>query len=100
MLGPRWVYDACADPVYVAALANAIVGATGQAEEFVENDGRLERRARTMTVTGSGVPGAEPPAVGTVRRITDGDPTIVAVDAGSSPWCASWMRTPARPDLC
>src|SRR4051812_27246948 len=32
-LGSRWVYDACGDPVYAAALARAISTDGGQAEE-------------------------------------------------------------------
>jgi hypothetical protein len=47
VLGPRWVYDACADPVYAAVLAGAILGGTRQAEELVEVDGRLEHREPT-----------------------------------------------------
>ena len=38
VLGKRWVYDACADPVYVKALATAII--TGQQEA------RVDRRRR------------------------------------------------------
>src|SRR5262245_55374707 len=50
VLGPRWVYDACGDPVYVRALADTILtGATG-AEEFNSVDGREERREQSMTV--------------------------------------------------
>ena len=81
VLGRRWVYDACGDPVYAAALARAIVTAGGEAEEFVDIDGRLEPRPTSMTLTGSGVPGAEVPAVDVIDRVTDGDPTLIA--AGS-----------------
>ncbi|HET6214635.1 MAG TPA: hypothetical protein VFE14_17350 [Micromonosporaceae bacterium] len=81
VLGHRWVYDACGDPVYAAALASAIFGGTGQAEEFAEIDGRLQRREPVMTVTGSGVHGADVPVVHTVRRVVDEDPTLIATDS-------------------
>jgi hypothetical protein len=81
VLGRRWVYDACADPVYAAALASAIFAGSGQAEEFMEVEGRLERREPAMTVTGSGVHGAEMQAVGALRRVVDEDPTLVVTDA-------------------
>ncbi len=54
VLGRRWVYDACADPVYVAALAAVVLGGAPQAEEYVHVDGRRERRDPTARVTGSG----------------------------------------------
>lgn len=81
VLGPRWVYDACGDPVYAATLANAILGKTGQAEEFVEVDGGLERREPTMTVTSVGAQPADVPAVGSLRRVVDDDPTLVVMDS-------------------
>ena len=80
VLGPRWVYDACGDPVYAATLANAIFGGTGQAEEFVEVDGRLERREPTMSITSSGTQPADVPAVGSLRRVVDDDPTLIVTD--------------------
>jgi hypothetical protein len=74
VLGRRWMYDACADPVYVTALADAIAGRVAQAEEFVDVDGEPHRREPSMRVaarTGEG-----PPA-GAVERVVDGDPTLI-----------------------
>jgi hypothetical protein len=81
VLGPRWVYDACGDPVYAATLANAIFGKTGQAEEFVEVDGGLERREPTMTVTSGGAQHADVPAAGSLRRVVDDDPALIVMDS-------------------
>ena len=53
VLGQRWVYDACGDPVYVAALV-AVLDGGGQAAEFVDVDGRLEPREPTAHVVASG----------------------------------------------
>ncbi|MFC0007773.1 CG0192-related protein [Micromonospora siamensis] len=79
VLGRRWVYDACGDPVYADALARAILADGGQAEEHFEVDGRLERRAASMSIAADGA-GADAPRVRTVERVEDGDPTRVVAD--------------------
>lgn len=78
VLGPRWVYDACGDPVYAAALAAAILTGTGQAQEYFEIDGVREIREPSMTVAATGSPVA--PVVGAVRQVSDGDPTHIGTD--------------------
>ena len=81
VLGPRWVYDGCGDPVYAAVLAAAIVAGGSQAEELVDFDGRLEARAPVMTVRGSGTPGADVPAIRAIDSLDPADPTVIS--AGS-----------------
>jgi len=81
VLGRRWVYDACGDPVYAAALASAILAGTGQAEQFLEVDGRLERRELSMIVAASGARDAGIPAVDAIRRVVDEDPTLIVTDS-------------------
>jgi hypothetical protein len=80
VLGRRWVYDACGDPVYAAALAAAVLAGGSQADEMIEVDGVLQRREPGMTVSGSGVPGGDVPVVTTVVRVEPDDPTIVVTD--------------------
>jgi hypothetical protein len=80
VLGKRWVYDACGDPVYAAALAGAVLADAGQAEQEIEVDGRMERREPTMTISGSGTAGAQVPPVGGILRVEPDDPTIVVTD--------------------
>ncbi|MGI9605205.1 MAG: maltokinase N-terminal cap-like domain-containing protein [Acidimicrobiales bacterium] len=54
VLGTRWVYDACGDPVFVTALARVIATGGSHAELIVETpDGQVERQPN-MTVKGSG----------------------------------------------
>ncbi|MEV1075942.1 CG0192-related protein [Micromonospora parva] len=79
-LGRRWVYDGCADPVYAAALAHAILTGGGQAEEYFEVDGRREVREPTMTIEVSETGSDNPPPVGALRRVVDGDSTLISTD--------------------
>ena len=59
VLGRRWFYDACGDPVYVAALAGAVLTGSPQAEEFVVGDDGRQRREPTARVVGSASPRSE-----------------------------------------
>ncbi|GAA4024466.1 hypothetical protein GCM10023063_48370 [Arthrobacter methylotrophus] len=80
VLGRRWVYDACADPVYVAALATAILTGQREAKQFVEVDGALEPRTSSVKVQGSGASGTDVPVLSpAVPRTEDG---ITSIDAG------------------
>jgi len=84
VLGPRWVYDACGDPVYAAVLAHAIFIGAGEAEEFIEAaDGRRQQRAPAMSMRGSGPAegSAGAPAVTRVVRVDDADPTRIVTDS-------------------
>jgi hypothetical protein len=81
VLGRRWVYDGCGDPVYADALASAILTGGGQAEEFIEVDGRQERREPTTFVRGSGTYESGVPAVKTLVRVEDEDPTVIVTDS-------------------
>ncbi len=80
-LGRRWVYDACGDPVYAAALAGAILAGTGQAEEYFEVDGRREHRALSMGIVADGAGQSDVPKVGSLDRVDDGDPTRIVTDS-------------------
>jgi Maltokinase N-terminal cap domain len=80
VLGRRWVYDACRDDVYAAVLTSVIFAGAGQAEELFEVDGQLERREPAMAVTGAGSHGGDVPAVGSLHRVVDEDPTRIVTD--------------------
>jgi hypothetical protein len=79
VLGPRWVYDACGDPVYAATLAATIFGNAVQAEEFIEIDGELKRREPVMSVRGNGK--GDAPVIDALLSVEDGDPTVIMADA-------------------
>lgn len=78
VLGKRWVYDACADPVYVKALATAIL--TGQEEAALIVDGEPEPRPSTVTVKGSGTLDGGVPALSASAPVSGSGVTII--DAG------------------
>lgn len=88
VLGPRWVYDAAADPVSVAAITDTITAGGTQAEEFFEVDGQKVTRDPSVHVEGSGgepgdlvvvhVIGAAVPAGATLTGRWDGGEGVLA----------------------
>lgn len=80
VLGQRWVYDACGDPVYATVLADTILGDGAQAEELVEVDGQLEPRTPTVSVMSRDSPGSDVPVVERVEELScsnDGVRTVI-----------------------
>jgi hypothetical protein len=77
VLGRRWVYDGCADPVWAAALATTVLTGATQVEELVDTGGRLVAREPTATVRGSGTPGSPVPAIEAVGCTDDGPTTVM-----------------------
>jgi hypothetical protein len=85
VLGERWVYDGCGDPVWASTLTAAIVAGARQSQMFlVGDDGeRIDVPAR-MQVRGSGSGGA-PPVVARMDAVTDevsADGALTLVTAG------------------
>jgi len=79
-LGPRWVYDGCADPVFVSELARAILtGGTGVDHEYDIGNGP-ESRPTNAQVQGSGSADSVP-EIDEVGCHDEGPLTIV--DAGA-----------------
>ncbi|MFC0446806.1 CG0192-related protein [Rhodococcus jostii] len=75
VLGERWVYDACADPVYVRALVTAIVA--GGTEAKLEFASPGERPEVTTRVSGSGSPRSAVPVVDAVTCASAGANTVI-----------------------
>jgi hypothetical protein len=76
-LGRRWVYDGCGDPVFLRALATAILtGGTGVDHEYDGEHGR-ETRPTNAQVRGSGSAQASLPQVEAVGCHDEGPLTIV-----------------------
>jgi len=81
-LGDRWVYDGTGDPVYLAAVANAIRTGGTHAELLIEIDGVMTTREPTARVAGGGseTDAIATPAVDTVT-VRD-EATVTVVEAG------------------
>lgn len=77
VLGSRWVYDACIDPVWAAALAGAVLTGGTQVQMYLEQDGQRIDVPPRMTVQGSGEPGADVPDLPTVDTVRDAGMTTV-----------------------
>ncbi len=77
VLGQRWVYDGCGDPVWAATLAVAILTGAQQSQMFFEDDGRRVDIPARMQVHGSGT-ASTAAAVGAIDSLRDaGDVTTV-----------------------
>ncbi|MET1154450.1 hypothetical protein [Arthrobacter sp.] len=110
VLGDRWVYDACADPVYATALATAMVQGGSGAEQFLDVDGKLEPLTGAIPVRGSGRPGGSVPEITTAVPTTSGSVTIIdaspltltvyrAPDPGEQPGTKLTCSLPGQPPL-
>lgn len=82
VLGERWVYDGCADPVWAATLVTAIRTGGSQSPMFFEQDGeRVDIPAR-MQVRGSGT-AASAGTLDPVDTVKD-DGDVTTVTAGNT----------------
>jgi hypothetical protein len=90
VLGDRWIYDACADPVYATALATTVVRGGSGAEQFLDVDGKLEPLTGAIPVRGSGGTGGIVPQITTAVPTTSG--SVTTIDA--SPLTLTVYRAP------
>jgi hypothetical protein len=81
VLGPRWVYDGCADPVWAATLTAAILTGGSQAQIVIEHDGELVDVPPRLPVRGSGSPDTEVPTITSVDSVVDDGP-VTTITAG------------------
>lgn len=70
VLGKRWVYDAVGDPVYLAAVATAVLTGAREADLFVDVAGKQVQRESSARVEGSGASGALVPSFPALDAIT------------------------------
>jgi hypothetical protein len=88
LLGPRYVYDGCTDPVWAAAAIEVILTGGTEAAQYVEVDGEVTDRGSTATAAGSGTAGTAVAPVTTASLREDGVEAVV--DAG--PYTISLLR--------
>jgi hypothetical protein len=80
VLGPRWVYDGCGDPVWAATLASAILTGGTQAQMQIEHEGELVDVPPRMLVKGSGAAPFGHALTPVDSVTTEGDVTTVHTD--------------------
>jgi hypothetical protein len=81
VLGSRWIYDGCADPVCVRALVAAALTGGREAELEYDSGHGIEPRKPTVRVSGSGTPGTAVPAVDAVSAVDGPHGTVVEAGA-------------------
>jgi len=77
VLGPRWVYDGCGDPVWAATLAAAILTGGSQAPMYFDRDGARIDIPPRVQARGSGEPGSAAPAIASVDASSEQDTTTL-----------------------
>lgn len=93
-LGPRWVYDGCADPIWASTVATAMLTGGTQAQMVIERDGELVDVPPRVQVRGSGSADAAVPEVSSVDSVRDDGP-VTTVTAG--PLTISFARVVGTP---
>jgi hypothetical protein len=76
-LGARWIYNACADAVYVQELVRVILTGALQVEQYLVTDDGPILRPSTAAAVGSGAVGASVPTIDSVRSVFDGNDTVI-----------------------
>jgi hypothetical protein len=80
VLGQRWVYDGCVDPVWASTLVAAILTGGHQAQMFIEQDGQRVDVPPRMQVRGSGSDDSAP-EVASIDAVSD-EGAVTVVTAG------------------
>lgn len=81
VLGQRWIYDGCGDPVYAHALAATLLAGRPQAEQFVDKDGQLEQMPSSVRINTGAASGDVAPDQGRAESTTTGDVTTIRTGA-------------------
>lgn len=76
VLGKRWVYDACGDPVWTSALASTALTGGTEAEQVLEEEGQMVQYPSSATVRGSGSAGEPAPSISEVTCRDVGSTTV------------------------
>jgi hypothetical protein len=77
VLGERWVYDGCTDPLFAAMLAAAILGGGTEAALDWAPGTDAEPRPVTTRVRGSGSPAAPVSVGGSITAVDDATTTVI-----------------------
>jgi hypothetical protein len=77
VLGRRWIYDGCGDPVWAAVTVSAALTGGREAALEVEQDGEKKVFRSRTSAQGSGAAGADVEATGTPSPRDEGTTTVV-----------------------
>src|SRR6478735_9869315 len=66
VLGRRWVYDGCGDPVWAATLVSTVLNGGSEADLLIEIDGVMQERDKSVRVHGTGSEGIDVPLISEV----------------------------------
>ncbi|WP_152361312.1 CG0192-related protein [Microlunatus speluncae] len=80
VLGRRWIYDGCADPVFATMLAAVTLTGVGQSVQFIAADGRVGTRPPTVRLGGGGWITEAVDLSGFAAATADGDSTVLRGD--------------------
>jgi hypothetical protein len=98
VLGTRWVYDGCIDPVWASTLATVILTGGTQVQMYLEEGGKRLDIPPRMTVQGSGSPEAQVPRIDAVDEVHDDGPTTVVRGGGLELVVARVVGAPIEAD--
>lgn len=97
VLGTRWVYDGCGDPIWAATLAVVILTGGKQSDMYFEEDGRRIDVPPRMQVRGSGSQTAAPDLT-SIDSLTDEGPVTVVRTGDVELTLARVVGTPLEGD--
>jgi len=84
VLGTRYVYDGCHDPVFVGELVRTVLTGDHEVDELLEADGETTTLPKSMHARGSGQPMAAVPLPDALEVTSaGGDGSLTVVRAGS-----------------
>lgn len=98
VLGSRWVYDGCGDPLWAHTLATAILTGGTQAQMYIEENGQRVDVPARMHVRGNGSPGTDVPTIDSVDSVRDDGPLTVVAAGGCELVIARLVGTPVVDD--
>jgi hypothetical protein len=97
VLGIRYVYDGCGDPLWAAVTAAAILTGGSQSQMVIERDGQTVDVPPRVVVRGSGSPEASAPEIASVESIAQDGPVTAVTASGVTLSLARVVGTPLPP---
>ena len=84
VLGHRYVYDGCHDPVFVGELVGAVLTGGSEVDELIEVDGKVINVPKSMHARGSGQATSTVPTLGSLDVRAAGEDDSLAIVRSAS----------------